>query len=107
MTFNISDGGYYDRYELANLSKQILNKKTLRFHLPYNVVKGLAFGLEKWSGWRNKTPVLNREKLHELTAINWQCSIEKAKTHLYYFPQYSLKQGLWETLQWYRLNKWL
>ena len=107
MTFNISDGGSYDQYELATISKQILNKKTIRFHLPYNVVKGMAFALEKWSGWRGKTPVLNREKLHELTAVSWQCSIEKAKTHLHFSPQYPLKQGLWETLQWYRLNKWL
>jgi nucleoside-diphosphate-sugar epimerase len=106
-SFNISDGGGYDQYELANVSKQILNKRTVRFHLPYNMVKAMAFALEKWSGWRGKTPVLNREKLHELTAVNWQCSIEEAKTHLHYLPQYPLKQGLWETLQWYRLNKWL
>lgn len=107
ITFNISDGESYNQYELANLAKQILNKKTVRLHLPYTMVKGMAFALEKWSGWRGKTPVLNREKLHELTAISWRCSIEKAKTQLHFSPQYSLKQGLWETLQWYRLNKWL
>lgn len=107
MTFNISDGGKYDQYELARFAKQILNKKTVRFHLPYNMVKGMAFALEKWSGWRGKTPVLNREKLHELTAINWQCSIEKAKEQLHYQPKYSLEHGLKETLQWYRRNKWL
>jgi nucleoside-diphosphate-sugar epimerase len=106
-TFHISDGGSYDQYELANLSKQILHRKTLRLHLPYTMINGLAFAMEKWYGWRGKTPVLNREKLHELTAINWQCSIEEAKTQLDFRPQYSLKQGLWETLQWYRLNKWL
>jgi UDP-glucose 4-epimerase len=107
MTFHISDGGNYDKYELAHLSKQILNRKTLRLHLPYAMIKGIAVAMEKWYGWRGKTPVLNREKLHELTAINWQCSIEEARTHLGFSPQYSLKQGLWETLQWYRLNKWL
>jgi nucleoside-diphosphate-sugar epimerase len=106
-TFHISDGGSYDQYELANVSKHILNRKTLRLHLPYAMIKGIAVAMEKWYGWRGKTPVLNREKLHELTAVNWQCSIEEAKTHLDYRPQYSLKQGLWETLQWYRLNKWL
>lgn len=105
-TFNISDGGGYGQYELADLSKQILNKKTIRFHLPYPLVKALAFALEKTSP-RGKTPVLNREKLAELTAVNWQCSIESAKTELGFSPQYFLKQGLWETLQWYRLNKWL
>ena len=107
MTFHISDGGSYDQYELANLSKHILNRKTLRLHLPYAMINGIAFAMEKWYGWRGKTPVLNREKLHELTAINWQCSIEEAKKQLDFRPQYSLKQGLWETLQWYRLNKWL
>jgi len=106
-TFNISDGRGYDQYELANLTKQILNKKTVRLHLPHTMVKGMAFALEKWSGWWGKTPVLNREKLHELTAINWQCSIENATTQLGYRPQYPLEQGLRETLQWYRLNKWL
>jgi nucleoside-diphosphate-sugar epimerase len=106
-TFNISDGEGYGQYELADVSKQILNKRTFRFHLPYAMVKTLAFTMEKWSGWRGKTPVLNREKLHELTAVNWRCSIEKAAAQLDFHPQYSLKQGLWETLQWYRLNKWL
>lgn len=107
MTFNISDGEGYDKYALADLSKQILDRTTFRFHLPYAMVKGLAFTMEKMSGWRGKTPVLNREKLNELTAVNWQCSIEKAKTHARFSPQYSLKQGLQETLQWYHIHKWL
>jgi UDP-glucose 4-epimerase len=51
--------------------------------------------------------VLNREKLQELTASNWQCSIEKAKTHLGFRPQYPLELGLRETLQWYSEHKWL
>lgn len=107
MTFNISDGGSYDQYELARLCKWILHKNTLRLHLPHKMVKGLAFTLEKLYAWRGKTPVLNREKLAELTAINWQCSIEKAKMHLGYLPKYTLDRGLRETLQWYIENKWL
>jgi UDP-glucose 4-epimerase len=106
-TFNISDGNSYDKYELANLSKEILQRKTLRLHLPYAMIKGIAFAMETLYGWRGKTPVLNQEKLHELTAINWQCSIEKARTQLGFYPQYSLERGLRETLQWYHHNKWL
>jgi nucleoside-diphosphate-sugar epimerase len=107
MTFNISDGGNYDQYELARLCKWILHKNTLRLHLPHGMVKGLAFTLEKLYAWRGKTPVLNREKLQELTAVNWLCSIEKAKMHLGFRPQYSLEHGLRETLQWYSEHKWL
>lgn len=107
ITFNISDGGSYDQYELARLCKWILHKNTLRLHLPHGMVKGLAFTLEKLYAWRGKTPVLNREKLQELTAINWQCSIEKAKAHLGFRPKYLLDKGLRETLQWYKEHKWL
>lgn len=106
-TFNISDGRSYHQYELANISKQLLRQKTIRLHLPYGMIKGIAFTLERLYGWRGKTPVLNREKLHELTAANWQCSIEKARTQLGFCPQYSLEQGLRETLQWYHQHKWL
>lgn len=106
-SFNISDGGSYDQYALADLSKQILHQRTLRLHLPYGMVKGLAVTMEKLYGWRGKTPVLNREKLHELTAANWVCSIEKAKTKLSYHPKYSLEHGLLETLHWYHQYKWL
>jgi UDP-glucose 4-epimerase len=105
--FNISDGRSYGQYELADLSKQLLHRKTVRLHLPYGMIKGLAFAMERLYGWRGKAPVLNREKLHELTAVNWQCSIEKAKSQLGFCPQYSLEQGLKETLQWYHQNKWL
>jgi len=106
-TFNISDGKSYDQYQLANFSRQILHRKTLRLHVPYGMIHALALGMERWYGWRGKTPVLNREKLQELTAVNWQCSIEKARKQLGFNPQYSLEQGLRETLQWYHQNKWL
>ena len=81
-SYNITDGNNYDRYEMANISKDVLNKKTLKFHLPMPFVKLLALILEKTYGFLNKTPALNREKLAELTASNWCCDIEKAKKNL-------------------------
>ena len=105
--FNISDGRYYGQYELAEFSKQILNRKTWRLHIPQRMIKTLAVAMETVYGWRGKTPVLNVEKLQELTAVNWYCSIDKAKTELGFHPQYALEQGLRETLEWYRQHKWI
>ena len=105
--FNISDGRSYGQYELADFSKQILQRKTWRLHIPRGIIKTLAVGMETVYGWRGKTPVLNVEKLHELTAVNWHCSIDKAKAELGFYPQYSLEQGLRETLQWYRQHNWI
>ena len=106
-TFNLSDGNFYDKHELGKLSKDILNVKTMKFHLLVNFVKLIAGISEKVSSLRNKAPILNIEKLNELTAVNWSCSIELAKHDLKFYPQYTLKDGLQQTLKWYKDNKWL
>ncbi len=92
---------------MSNITKDILTRKTFKFHLPYNVVKTLALVLEKWYSLLKKTPALNIEKLNELTAVNWCCNIEKAKKELAFQPAYNLQQGLKEAMEWYQLNKWL
>lgn len=105
--YNITDGKCYNRYEFANITKEVLKRKTFKFHLPLGVVKGLAMLMEKTYGMFDKTPALNIEKLHELTAVNWCCDIEKAKNKLSFNPKYDLKTGLTEALGWYKENKWL
>ncbi len=106
-TYNLSDGQYYDRYELGKLIKEILNLKTVKFHLPVNFVKFIAIISEKYSSLKNEAAVLNTEKLNELMAINWYCDISKARTGLDFAPEYDLKAGVSETLKWYKANKWL
>ncbi len=105
--FNVSDGRSYSRYQLADTVKRFLRKKTTRVHLPYGMVKGLAFILEKTYRFINAVPALNREKLNELTAINWQVNIDKAKKELGFCPAYDLEQGVHETMAWYKYNNWI
>ncbi|MDB5130271.1 MAG: UDP-glucose 4-epimerase [Mucilaginibacter sp.] len=106
-TYNLSDGNYYGRYELGNLTKAILNQKTLKFHLPVNFVKFIAYLSEKYCYLSNRAAILNIEKLSELIAVNWYCSIREAKADLGFSPGHNLQSGLTETLNWYRLNKWI
>jgi nucleoside-diphosphate-sugar epimerase len=104
--YNITDGNCYTRYEMADITKNVLTRKTLKFHLPLTVVKGLAILLERTYGMFDKTPALNLEKLNELTAVNWCCNISKARESLDFQPEYNLQQGLKEALEWYKLNGW-
>ena len=106
-TYNITDGNCYNRYEMADICKAVLQKKTFKFHLPLGVVKALAFVMEKSYGFLDKTPALNIEKLAELTATNWCCDIAKAKRNLSFQPVYDLKKGLTEALGWYKEEKWI
>ncbi len=106
-SYNITDGKCYSRYQLGDITRQVLKRKTIRFHIPYLFVKGLVILLE--NGYRifNRTAVLNNEKLNELTALNWCCDISKAENELGFKPRYDLEKGLTETLAWYKENKWL
>ncbi|MFD1140093.1 NAD-dependent epimerase/dehydratase family protein [Larkinella insperata] len=105
--YTISDGEAYSRYALADLFQQVSGIRALRLHLPVGLMKGVAGALEAGYSFSSSTPVLNPEKLRELMAPNWFCSIEAARRDLNYQPQYGLQQGLDETLRWYRANQWL
>ncbi|WP_295712377.1 NAD(P)-dependent oxidoreductase [Mucilaginibacter sp.] len=105
--YNLSDGNFYSKYELANLAKEALSLKTIKFHLPVIFIKIIALVSEKVSYLTNKAAILNSEKLNELMAVNWSVDIEKAKSELGFYPAYNLKKGLTETLKWYRANDWL
>jgi nucleoside-diphosphate-sugar epimerase len=105
--YNISDGQAYDRYALADLFKALSGKKPLRLHLPLTLIKGVAVLLESVSALSKNTPVLNKEKIKELTAANWYCSIDAARNELQYVPRFDLERGLNETLRWYKENNWL
>jgi nucleoside-diphosphate-sugar epimerase len=105
--YNVADGYVYNRYALCDIAKQILNKSTLRIHLPLPVVRTMALVQEKLAAWKGKAATLNRDKLAELTAANWSCSIERLQQELGIVPRFDLQSGLGQTLQWYKENNWL
>jgi nucleoside-diphosphate-sugar epimerase len=105
--YNLSDGNVYNRYELANITRQVLNVKTIKFHIPVKFVKMIAIISEKISSLNNNAPVLNTEKLNELKAVNWSCDIEPAKHELGFYPLYNLQTGLTEAFNWYKVNQWI
>jgi nucleoside-diphosphate-sugar epimerase len=105
--YNISDGQAYDRFALADYAKAFLAKKTIKFHIPLALVRLLASLLDALYAKSTATPALNKEKLAELTAVNWICDVEKARMELGYVPQYNLAEGLAETMKWYKEHQWL
>lgn len=105
--YNITDGNSYNRYQFSDITRMLLKRKAIRFHIPMPLVKTLAFVLETTNGWLKKPSVINREKLHELAARNWICDISKAKTELAFAPKFDLQSGLEDSIAWYTKNKWL
>ncbi len=75
--------------------------------MPVNFVKLIAKVSEKYSSLSDKAAVFNVEKVDELMAVNWWCSIENAKGRPGFYPEYNLKAGVTETIKLYKANKWL
>lgn len=105
--YNISDGRGYEKYELAGEFAKWSKRKALRIHVPLRMFRAVVDTLGLYYKYANTTPVLTPEKLNELTAPNWMCSIEKAQKELNYQPAYTLENGLPETLAWYKEEGWL
>jgi nucleoside-diphosphate-sugar epimerase len=106
-SYNVSDGMTYDRYALAKGVKKALHKRTLKFHLPVPAVSALASLMERLYKNSAASPALNKEKMNELTAVNWACNIANAEKDLNFKPDYGLEAGILETVNWYKNNKWL
>lgn len=106
-SYNVSDGAVYSKYALAEITKKILNKKTFRFHLPIPLVSLLGSFMELVYTFRSDAPALNKEKVAELNAENWSCSISALKRDMDFIPDFPLQKGMEETLLWYRQNNWL
>jgi len=105
--YNITDGHNYTRYDYAAIVKQLLNKKAFQLHLPESLIRIALFGVEQVNKLLKQAAPVSREKLQELLAINWSCDISKATTELNFSPMYNLKEGLEETIAWYKTNKWI
>ena len=105
--YNVGDGQVYDQYAFANAAKKATGKKTIRLYLPLGLIKKVAVGMDKLYSRSSKTPVLNEDKMKELTAADWSCSIAKLQQETGYKPQYDLESGMAETVAWYKENKWI
>jgi UDP-glucose 4-epimerase len=106
-TYNLSDGKSYTKYDLGIEARKTLTGKTFKFHIPVNFMRLIATLAEKVSNLKGEAPILNREKLNELTAVNWICKIENAEKEMGFEPQYDLAKGVAETINWYKQNNWL
>ncbi|MBC7567879.1 MAG: NAD(P)-dependent oxidoreductase [Pedobacter sp.] len=106
-SYNVSDGKIYDRYALATLIKKALGKRTFKFHLPVLVVDVFASIIELLYSRTKHAPTLNKEKMAELTAVNWACEIVHIQNDLGYEPLYDLEKGVNETVAWYKANNWI
>ncbi len=106
-TYFVADGKGYTAKEFADITKQILNKKTFKLYVPLAIVKLIAILLETVNGFFGKVPTLNRDKYNVLKARNWLCDISDLEKDFDFKAKYYLEDGVKEATDWYKKEKWL
>jgi len=103
----VSDGKYYDTETFSRISKDVLNKKTIKIKVPLTIVRSFASLMEMIYKPFGKIPTLNKEKVYILEATNWICDVEPLKTDFNFEAEYDLEKGVREAIEWYKNEGWL
>ena len=104
----LSDGEVYNSRRYSDLVQQHLgNPWVLHLKLPLCLLRAVCWVSGKISRLTGKMNALNNDKYHILSQRNWQCEIQPAIDDFGYSPDWSLEQGVEESIRWYRQEGWL
>ena len=105
--FFISDGQDYRTAEIGDIFAQAMKISALRLRIPKQILLGMAFFAECFSGVSGKPSIMNSGKVAEMIQQNWVCDITKARTLLGFEPRLTLARGAESTIAWYKNENWL
>jgi nucleoside-diphosphate-sugar epimerase len=106
-TYFISSREMYSVKALTELLAGIFERKVRTFAIPRMLALMVALTAEAGAALIGKPPVINRDKVNDLSQRCWGCSIDLANRELGYSQQVELENGLRETIAWYRREGWL
>src|SRR5215471_7827810 len=106
-TYFISSDMGYSVSAINKVLMNILGRRARAITIPRSLAYGLALAAEGVSAVMKRPPVINRDKVRDLSQASWVCSIDAAKRELGYSQKIPLEAGLRDTYQWYCKEGWL
>ena len=103
----ISSAEVYSMRAVADKIAEMMGRRARTLAIPRSVAFGVAVAAEAVAALTRKPPVINRDKVTDLSQRCWGCSIERARRELGYDQQVPLEEGLRETIDWYKREGWL
>jgi nucleoside-diphosphate-sugar epimerase len=102
--YSACDGAVVKFTRWAEAVEKALGRKTVKVRIPLWLLRTVAWGSEMLS---TDMPVLNRDKVRELSCRAWTCDLKALQARTGFVPNYDLERGLRLTIDWYREHKWL
>ncbi|HXG92208.1 MAG TPA: NAD-dependent epimerase/dehydratase family protein [Blastocatellia bacterium] len=106
-TYFISSEEVYSMQATADLIAKLLGRKARSIAIPRPVAYSVAVAAEAVAAVTRRPPIINRDKVTDLSQTCWGCSIERAKRELGYNQKVPLEEGLRGTIEWYKREGWL
>ncbi len=106
-TYFISSTEFYTWPQIGEVLEKVIGKKAFNLRLPHFLIYGIAAIAQLFAMPLNKAATFNLEKARDFVQESWTCDTAKAERDLGYKQHYSLEEGLKETIDWYRSEKWL
>ncbi|MFP4082465.1 MAG: NAD-dependent epimerase/dehydratase family protein [Candidatus Aminicenantes bacterium] len=104
---NIADPRPYSWEEFGRTSGEALGKSLIKLKIPLPCLHLIAMASEMIGAAAKKPALLNRYRVKDMKERCWIADVNKAQQKLSWNPAYSLKQGIQETMDWYRRHNWL
>lgn len=100
--YHVAEPRDYAWAEVADLIVESVGRPAVRIPVPRWSVWAAAATAEAVTGAMGRASIFSRDKVRELLAPGWLCTTERAREQLGWEARYSLREGLRQTVEWYR-----
>lgn len=105
--FLISDGRAYTWLGVVKTVANLLGTSPHIMYFPRSLVSVMAIAAEAVAKISRQPIMFSRDKLREILQDSWICDISASIHSLGYQPSHFLKNGMAETISWYKTQGWL
>jgi dihydroflavonol-4-reductase len=106
-TYFIGSDEIYGWRTVGDVTRGVLGKNALRLRIPEGGVYLISTFAELFSIFSSSPALINFEKARDMVQDYWTCDSSKARRDFGYSQEISLKDGIGETVAWYRNQGWL
>ncbi len=103
----IADGNSYHTDAYGTFVKKELNLKPVKVVFPLFIAKLIAVVSELIAKISGRPSTINREKIGEISCLNWQAEIDELKKDFNFVPEFDLEKGVRDSILWYKENGWI
>ncbi|MCF6269838.1 MAG: NAD-dependent epimerase/dehydratase family protein [Melioribacteraceae bacterium] len=106
-TYFISSKEFYNWLQIGEVIHKGMGKGAITLRLPHALIYVVAAIAQFFAMFSSKPATLNLEKARDFVQEAWTCDTTKSQKDLGFAEKYRLEEGMKNTIEWYKKEKWL